>query len=305
MSNVDYHKRISEIALQLGYGDGNKVMGPTLEADTLKRENGSIWFPRKISSIVCDNKDRAILTFEGHGNDFANVIVINNASKDNYSFSDKSINGKMAAYSVLVEKTKGDVFVGTEEGLYKATASSFNGTPAWQAYGNFDGVPITALTQQTDSMHLQRATLTEGINVSKYIFPRTKYPFAIYIGTYGRGVFMDPTYIPEAWSENEILDDEDYVGITPVVKDNSLNSISIYPNPASVRASMEMNIAKGGNAILRIYDLSGKMVVNKSLGRIAEGTHSQTIDCSSLMKGMYLVNLTVDGESAAAKFIVR
>ncbi|MBQ7280706.1 MAG: T9SS type A sorting domain-containing protein [Bacteroidales bacterium] len=305
MDSVDYHKKISEIALQLGYGDGSKVMGPTLVADTLVRENGSIWFPRKISSIVCDAKDRAIITFEGHNNDFANVLLLNNASRANYYFTDKSINGKMAAYSALVEKTKGDVFIGTEDGLFMASKDSFNGNPTWNEYGNFAGVPITALTQQTDSMHLQRVTLTEGINVNKYIFPRTKYPFAIYIGTYGRGVFMDPTYIPPAWSDNEILDEEDYVGISPVVNGNGLNNISIYPNPASVRASMEMTIAKGGNAVLRIYDISGKMVVNKSLGHIAEGTYTQQIDCSSLMKGMYLVNLTVGGESAATKFIVR
>lgn len=304
LSNVDYHKDRRAISRELGYADGTYTDGPTLVADTLVY-NGSIWFPRNISSIVMDKNDRAIFTFEGHDNkaDFANVLVMNHASGD-YTFADKSISGKMAAYSALVETTKGDIFIGTEDGLYKTTASSFNsGSPAWKAYGEFTGVPVTALTQQVNDLPIQRMTLHDGINTDNYVFPRTKYPYAIYIGTYGRGVFMDSTYVTN--HDEEVLEEIDYVGITPVVKSAGLNKVSIYPNPASIRATMDMTIAKAGNAILKVYDIAGKVVVNKNLGRLSEGSQKYSIDCSSLNKGMYLVNLIIGGESSATKLIVR
>ena len=273
-------------------------------ADTL-RYNGSIWFPRRISSVTFDNNNRALLTFEGHENesDFANLLVVNNADGA-YSFVDKSTSGKKAAYSALVEATTGDVFVGTEDGLWKTTASSFNATPAWNIYGDFVGVPITSLVQQTNVFQLQRMTTHDGINVDNYVFPRTKFPYAIYIGTYGRGVFMDSSYVTSY--VEEIVDSTDYrVGITPVVNSKGSNTVKVFPNPASVRTTIELTVANAGNAQLRVYDLSGKLVINRSMGRLAEGVHNHVVDCSGLAKGMYLINVLVGNESAATKLLVK
>ena len=306
-ANVNYHKSRSDISMALDYEDGPYYHdGSSLVADTLKY-NGSMWFHRKISAITFDNRNRAIFTFEGHENeaDFANVLVVTNAN-GNYAFSsDMSTPGKTAAYSVLVEASKGDVFVGTEEGLWKSSATNFNnGTPRWENYGEFAGVPVTSIIQQTEALEIQRMTLHDGINTNNYIFPRTKYPYAIYIGTFGRGVFMDTTYVTDF--TNEVVDSTDYyVGIRPVLTSNGVNSLRLYPNPASVRATMEMTIANSGNATLKVYDLGGKTVLNENLGTLSEGTHNHTIDCTNLPKGMYLVNLLVGSESAAAKLLVR
>ena len=305
--NIDYHKSRSDIAMALDYEDGPYYHdGSKLVADTLKY-NGSIWFHRKISAITFDSRNRAIFTFEGHENeaDFANVLLVNNAN-GNYTFSnDISTPGKTAAYSVLIEASKGDVFVGTEEGLWKSNASNFNnGNPHWERYGDFIGVPVTSIIQQTEALEMQRMTLHDGININNYVFPRTKYPYAIYIGTFGRGVFMDTAFVTDF--TNEVVDSTDYyVGIRPVLTSNGMNSVRLYPNPAKVRATMEMTIANSGNAILKVYDLGGKTVVNENLGTLSEGVHSHTIDCSYLPKGMYLVNLIVGNESAAAKLLVR
>ena len=66
-----------------------------------------------------------------------------------------------------------------------------------------------------------------------------------------------------------------------------------------------MTVAKAGNAVVRVYDLAGKVVYTENMGRVDEGVHTRTIDCQNLQHGMYLVNVVVGGQKATAKLIVR
>ena len=145
----------------------------------------------------------------------------------------------------------------------------------------------------------------DGVSEVPYVFPRTKYAYAMYFGTYGRGIFMDSTYVTD--HTNEIVDPEDYLGelSIPTIANVGDNAVRFYPNPAVDNATMELTIAKAGNAVVRIYDLSGKVVYTENLGHMSEGVHTRTIDCQKLMNGMYLVNVVVGGQKATSKLIVR
>ncbi len=302
VSKVDYTQSLYDIENQLSFRD------PSVRSSFCKLVGDSIYyngsfFPRHISDIFFVSDDKVVVTFEGHENDNANVMVITGITTGSYTYADKSINGKMAAYSVLVEH-KGDVLVGTENGLYRTTAASFaTKSPVWTADSRFNGIPVTSLIQQTNDMDIKHVTLNDGINVNNYVFPRTKYLYAIYIGTYGAGIYMDSSYVED--HNNEVVDPTDYLGITPVLASNGQNSISIYPNPAVNIANISMNVAKSGNAQLMVYDMSGRLVVDQRLGMISEGTSVYQLNCSALKHGMYLVNLRMGGETSASKLIVR
>lgn len=69
-----------------------------------------------------------------------------------------------------------------------------------------------------------------------------------------------------------------------------------YPNPAQADATIEFTLASSSsNATLRLYDVTGSELLNRDLGTLSAGTHSEVIDVSTLPSGTYLYHLTVEG----------
>ena len=302
LATVDYSLDVPVIRNMLNY----KIKTRVTTIDTILIADSSIYLPGRVSSMTVDprnGQDNLLLTFDGTGNAYS-TAYIENVTSDHPAVSYATILGTMGnasapAYSALIECTTGRVFVGTEQGVYTAASAK---NPTWEEYGAFNGVPVTAICQQTVAFPVVRYTGHDGVTDEEYIFPHTKWPYAIYFGTYGRGIFMDTTYVVD--HENEILDSAAILGI-PTVVSNGQNVVRCYPNPAVDRITMEISVAKAGRATLTVYDLSGKQVLSHTLGTVAEGMNARDIDVSSLTPGMYLINVTVGGDRATSKLIVR
>lgn len=310
IDSVDYSAGNVSIFNDLNLGVGRWMnTAARLKCDTLMISE-SIYMPRMISSLKVDPRpgtDALLVTFEGYGSEYTNVLFLKNATAASPKISAKPLalgTQNIPVYSSLIEYTTGEVYLGTEEGVYNCAYNDFDAstTPTWQEYGNFRGVPVTAMCQQTDSLKLVRFTGHTGIMADKYIFPKTKYPFAMYFATYGRGVFMDTYYVTDM--ENEIVDSSDFVDI-PRVRTVGSNKVSIYPNPAVGFTNVELTVGHAGNAQVRIYDLNGKLVMNQNWGPVSEGTTTRQIDCQNFQHGMYLINVTVGRETATSKLVVR
>lgn len=273
-----------------------------LRTDTI-RYNNNIWFPRPISNIVVDHRngiDRLILTFDEYSTNFANVAIVNNpGSTPNFELLPLS-DPTVPAYCSLVEDSTGTIFVGTDKGVFTK-----KGSAAWQTYANLQNVPVTAMCQQTRNLPVRHNITHTGITENKFAFAKTKWPRALYFGTYGRGIFMDVQYVTDF--SNEIVDPEDYTPVVdiPTVHTVGANKIHLYPNPVSTEAHLELNAAAAGNAQLRVYDINGRLVANSNLGYVPEGNHTFTLNTQGYAKGMYLVNVIISGHTATAKMMVR
>ena len=279
--------------------------------DTIFAANND-FFKRKISSIAVDprdGQDNLIVTFAGYGSTEPNMVMIRNASDpSNRSVVNLNVtnsgNGMTTADPVhsgiiAIDKNNNPVlYAGTEKGVFTSTSLT---SPSWQNFGDFIGVPVTSIVQQTRSLQRQSYIARDGVNRVQYLFAKTKYPRAIYFGTYGRGVFMDTTYVTD--HVNEVSDSNDWVGIATV--DNGENYMNIYPNPAIDRATIDLGVVNGGNAVIKVYDISGKVVFTENLGYLNEGMHQYSINCGKFNRGLYLVNINIGKESATSKLIVR
>ena len=268
--------------------------------------NGTEWFNRPISGIAVDprpNQDRIVVTFEGYSDSYTNVLVINNASSNNWTVTATPLpitnNVGIPAYCAMIEDSTGFIYVGTSEGVFV-----HNGTQ-WIQYDHLRGIPVTSIVQQTKKLAVRRATNHTGITENKYLFAKTKWPRAIYFGTYGRGIFMDMSFVTD--TVNEVSDPSDYNPVSiPTVNTVGSNSVSIYPNPViNGEANLALSAVEAGNATLRIYDLNGRIVVDRNLGYVNEGQQLYTIGTEGLAKGMYLVNVIIGGHTAATKMMVR
>lgn len=298
VNSADYSGSVKSIYDAFN-SEGNAFVTTT---DTISASDTSVFFNRRISSINVDPRpghDGLILTFDGYDNDAANVVYINNASADNYTIRNIPLPTSIPAYSAMIEYTTGEAYVGTEDGVFKAANVN---APSWQTYGAFKGVPVTAMYQVTCNYPMLSYVGHDGVAEVQYYFPKTKWAYAMYFGTYGRGIFMDTTYVVD--HENEIVTPEVYTDIPSVVSTGA-NQVRLYPNPAVDQATMELSIAQAGQAVVKVFDLTGKVVYSENLGRLAEGEYTRTINCQNLQHGMYLVNVIVGGQKATSKLIVR
>lgn len=299
LAALDYSQSIPAVRDIINYKVENRVT----VTDTIMTGDTTYFFPGRISSINIDpraGKDNIIVTFDVIDANSPNVAYIENVTSDNPIITYRTVGpAGSPAYSALIEYTTGSVYVGTENGVFFAQNPKSNN---WTEYGAFDGVPVTAICQQTSAFPVFRYTGHDGVTEEPYIFPHTKWPYAIYFGTYGRGIFMDSTYVTD--HENEILDRRGVLDIPTVVATGD-NKVHFYPNPASENTTMQLDIVTSGNGVLNIFDMSGRLVMTRNLGRIAEGTSSYTIDCTELPRGMYLVNLLVGNTKATSKLVVR
>lgn len=77
--------------------------------------------------------------------------------------------------------------------------------------------------------------------------------------------------------------------------EESLNvlSLNIYPNPASNQANVTFTIASKSNTQVTVYDMVGKVVSTKALGKVI-GAQSATINTSQLEAGFYRVEVKTD-----------
>ncbi len=272
-----------------------------MDRDTLKF-NGNAFFSRPVTSMTVDQrdgKDCLVVTFGGFDDSEPNVIVFDNATQTSYTASAKSVGAaKIPAYSSLVEYTTGALYIGTEDGVFQT--ASLNGTPNWQIYGDFKGVPVTAIHQQTWNLPSVSLVTHTGINAENNVYSKTKYPNAMYFGTYGRGIFMDLQYVTDKDSTlyPPLLD-------VPQPIDANANSVAIYPNPASAFTTIDLNVAESGNAMVRVYDMSGRMVTEENYGLLTEGNHQKQLNCQRLRKGVYLVNVVCGKATATTKLVVR
>ncbi len=302
VTNNDYRDLSQQLSAPRGtLPDGTLLNSVTILSHDTLRVAGEKKFARQISSIRTDtigNTERLIITFEGYSNAYPNVAIVEDCTSDNWSVSTASITGHsdIPAFCSMVERTTGDIYIGTTDGVFYRHGN------VWAPYEELEGVAVTSMQQQQASFPVVHHLDHNGINPINYVFAKTKWPNAMYFGTYGRGIFVDMKYVTD--TVNEVADSTDLLDI-PTVVGSVVNNVTVYPNPVYGDAHLVLNNSVAGNATLRIYDLNGRCVSVRQLGTVAAGEQTFTISTEGLSKGMYLINVTLGGHTSVAKMLVR
>lgn len=85
---------------------------------------------------------------------------------------------------------------------------------------------------------------------------------------------------------------------------NDGNTVSVYPNPASGRSVVDINIAQAGMVELKLYDMLGREVRTVVSEKMAAGPHQLTTDVSGLGNGMYYYHLSLDNKKYTYKLMI-
>ncbi|MCB0761922.1 MAG: T9SS type A sorting domain-containing protein [Flavobacteriales bacterium] len=88
-------------------------------------------------------------------------------------------------------------------------------------------------------------------------------------------------------------------GFVSVSDDHQPSSeLTLFPNPASSTLSMVCATCTGLNAVIRMYDLEGRVVAERPLGPTLQ------MDVSSLSRGLYVVEVTLDGQTVRQRVVL-
>ena len=123
--------------------------------------------------------------------------------------------------------------------------------------------------------------------------------------TIGYGPFAEGGVVNyfTSWGESPYisLNFDPTIGINETT--NEISGVSIYPNPSSSSANLEMNIATPSEVSIQVTDLSGKIVATQNLGFLPLGKNQTTIQSASFNNGLYYVTISSNGTSVTKKFI--
>ncbi len=86
-----------------------------------------------------------------------------------------------------------------------------------------------------------------------------------------------------------------------------LDDLNVYPNPANEMLNMEVILSRGKSIDYRIFDLSGRLLVDDMPTRkySKEGKYTEKMDVSGLTPGLYLLVLTDDEGARMTKRVVK
>jgi hypothetical protein len=222
---------------------------------------------RTVTSVSINpaNPDLVMVTLGNYGNqDY--VYYSKNAGSTAPTFVSVQSNlPKTVVYSGLLEmSSNNNAILGTDLGVFTTTGLN-SAAPQWTPdMQNLGNVPVTDIRQQVmRDYHIQNYGM-------------------IYLASYGRGIWMDTTYATP-------------VGIEPepgMIRAHG--DLKINPNPVIDNLTVSYMNEKSGSLSFTVYDLTGRIVMNETLGNQPKGLFTRTFNLGSLTQGTYLVKIGTD-----------
>ena len=81
-------------------------------------------------------------------------------------------------------------------------------------------------------------------------------------------------------------------------------SLSVYPNPFNPTTTLRLSLPVPSEATLRVFDVTGRLVRDIGLGRLASGSHELSFDGSELPSGIYLAALETPTQRTTQKLVL-
>jgi len=255
-----------------------------------------------ITSVAVNPNDpnNVIITLGNYGNEHY-VYMTNNALAPSPEF--KSVQGnpnngglpQMPAYSSLIEMDANNnlVIVGTDFGIY--ISENINApNPTWISQNkNIGKVPVFMIKQQLINKETDIIPIIDPNNDTTYLEELGNNNYGvIYAATYGRGlIYVDEFQKPVGIQEGEVLE-------------RKLETLSIYPNPVSSYAHLDLELPNSTKVVLNIFDIKGQKIQVKDLGVQSKGKHTFKVDTQNLSSGTYVIQVLSGSSSGTAKFVV-
>ena len=85
---------------------------------------------------------------------------------------------------------------------------------------------------------------------------------------------------------------------------NTKSKVSVYPNPTTNQARVDISAAKGGSAEISVVNLVGQRVFNSKLDNF-NGSYTHILNKSTLGSGLFFVYVNINGKETVSKLIIQ
>ena len=68
--------------------------------------------------------------------------------------------------------------------------------------------------------------------------------------------------------------------------------VNVYPNPISTSLTVRFNLLKPNEVTIELYDIQGKLILSKNIGKKETGEHQEIFDLTSIPKGTYVCRIS-------------
>lgn len=176
--------------------------------------------------------------------------------------------------------------------------------------GGYENLPNPVPASQMIYDHVARA-IEPSFAGDNSVFPATVNNGETHSGTYS-------FTLPAEWNEGNIhvigmlIDPTgriDNAGVSSIPNvgindDNNEVKFNIYPNPATTQATVEIVLDNSAEVELKLIDMTGKVLAERAYGSV-ETTSTVELNTLDLKAGVYLVELTVNGQSKMKRLVVQ
>jgi len=101
------------------------------------------------------------------------------------------------------------------------------------------------------------------------------------------------------------IDDIAFLFPVGIAEGLTVEKIVAYPNPVTDVLKIKFNITNNNQVSIRLIDVLGKELTNRSLGNISSGTYRESFNTSNFANGVYFVEFTLGNEKIVERFIVK
>jgi hypothetical protein len=246
---------------------------------------------RAVTGIAIDpaNADRVAVSLGNYGNSTYVQFSSNALAASGVSFVPKQGSGASAlpatpAYSITFDKANPNtVYVGTELGMY--SCANISATPSWVEENEGLGrVPVFGIRQyRTDDLYDASAPgsqATEG---------------ELYIATHGRGFYKTGSTAvnrPVGLAER-------------VANQSSKESLVVYPNPATNKVQVELNLSVPADVVLTLRDVTGRLVKQVRLGRLDASVDNVSLDLQGIRPGHHILTVQAGDRVTSSPLVIR
>ncbi|RYD85850.1 MAG: T9SS type A sorting domain-containing protein, partial [Sphingobacteriales bacterium] len=90
----------------------------------------------------------------------------------------------------------------------------------------------------------------------------------------------------------------------PDTVETNKEKLMLYPNPAQSAISIEYELIANADVRIKIMDISGKTIFNRTYGKQAKGRHKAEVPVTGWVDGVYFIQILADDKTLASlKFI--
>lgn len=161
----------------------------------------------------------------------------------------------------------------------------------WTTVFNKTGAALATTTASTTAFTPTTAAQWRSELVSLGAFVGNNNLFVKFEGlsNYGNNLYVDNVNVTFS------------TGITTVTKKVAFE---LYPNPASDRASVDVNLDKKDDVTIEVFNKVGALVYSSTEAGMSAGEHSITINTNDFAKGVYMVSVKTSMGASQKKLVV-